>query len=91
MMSVLSTVIPGRYVVMGTSSWATNGILSESTQANKPVEIDINSVGIYEAGKTVTVYSDDKTLAGSVKQVKLSPKKKIRFSIPKNGGIVVMD
>ena len=59
--------------------------------SDKPVEIYINSDGIYEAGKTVTVYSDDKTLAGSVKQVKLSPKKKIRFSIPKNGGIVVMD
>ena len=81
---------PGRYVVMARrhgDKWYLVGV----NASDKPVEIDINSVGIYEAGKTVTVYSDDKTLAGSVKQVKLSPKKKIRFSIPKNGGIVVMD
>lgn len=81
---------PGRYVVMARrhgDKWYLVGV----NASDKPVEIDINSVGIYEAGKTVTVYSDDKTLAGSVKQLKLSPKKKIRFSIPKNGGIVVMD
>ena len=81
---------PGRYVVMARrhgDKWYLVGV----NASDKPVEIDINSVGIYEAGKTVTVYSDDKTLAGSVKQVKLSPKKKIRFSIPKHGGIVVMD
>ena len=73
---------PGRYVVMARrhgDKWYLVGV----NASDKPVEIDINSVGIYEAGKTVTVYSDDKTLAGSVKQVKLSPKKKIRFSIPK--------
>ena len=70
---------PGRYVVMARrhgDKWYLVGV----NASDKPVEIDINSVGIYEAGKTVTVYSDDKTLAGSVKQVKLSPKKKIRFS-----------
>lgn len=81
---------PGRYVVMARrhgDKWYLVGV----NASDKPVEIDINSVGIYEAGKTVTVYSDDTSLAGSVTQVKLSPNKKFRFSIPKNGGIVVMD
>ena len=56
---------PGRYVVMARrhgDKWYLVGV----NASDKPVEIDINSVGIYEAGKTVTVYSDDKTLAGSV-------------------------
>jgi len=80
---------PGRYIVMArrhADRWYLVGV----NATDKPVEVDLNAVGLFEAGKTVTVYSDDKNLAGSVRDIKLVPKKKIKFSIPKNGGIVAV-
>ncbi len=38
----------------------------------------------------VTIYSDDKTLNGSVKTMKVKKNHKIKISVPKNGGAVIV-
>ena len=46
---------------------------------------------MFEAKSTVSVYSDDAALNGSVKAAKMSKKQQIEVTIPQNGGLVIMN
>ena len=49
----------------------------------------VRDVTLPTDAQTVTVYSDDKNLQGSVKQVKVK-KNKVRINVPKNGAVVIL-
>lgn len=81
---------PGKYLVMARRSgdkWylAAINAQNETITVNLPVLPGAN-------GSKVKLYSDDKSLAGSVKYVKADKKGNIRVSIPTNGAsLAVMD
>lgn len=47
------------------------------------------SLPMFTPGETVTIYSDDTKLNGSMKQTKLNRKQEMNITIPYNGGIVI--
>ena len=49
----------------------------------------VRDVTLPTDAQTVTVYSDDKNLQGSVKQVKVK-KNKVRINVPKDGAVVIL-
>ncbi|MDE7386633.1 MAG: glycoside hydrolase family 97 protein [Muribaculaceae bacterium] len=79
---------PGRYVIMARRSgdrWYLAGINAQAeplvTTLQLPAEMAASSLGMY---------SDDKTLNGSYKEIKADKKGKVKINIPCNGGVVIV-
>lgn len=78
---------PGRYVILARrtgTKWYVTGVNADKT----PLKMKL-SLPMFAPGETVTVYSDDAKLNGSVRQTKLNRKQEINIIIPYNGGIVI--
>ncbi|HLP06297.1 MAG TPA: glycoside hydrolase family 97 catalytic domain-containing protein [Paludibacter sp.] len=79
---------PGKYVVLARrkgDKWYVAGINAENN--NKKMKV---SLPMIKAGSQLQVYSDNVTLQGSVKSVKLSRNNTVDIQIPKNGGFVIV-
>lgn len=77
---------PGKYVVLARRSgdmWYLAGV----NASDSPVEVLLDASIL--PGSELTVYSDDKSLNGSVKGINLGEKGKQKVVMPQNGGVVV--
>ena len=77
---------PGKYIILARRV-ADHWYVAAVNAADQPLVRDI--VLPFDAS-SVTVYSDDKNLQGSVKTVKVK-KNKVRINVPKNGGCVILN
>lgn len=80
---------PGKYVIMARRSgdkWFVTGINAEAQPLKKTITLPM-----FEKGTSLTVYSDDAQLNGSVNQVKQNKKQQLTVTIPCNGGLVIKD
>lgn len=78
---------PGRYVILARRSgtrWYVTGVNADKD----PLKMKL-SLPMFPPGETVTIYSDDTKLNGSMKQTKLNRKQEMNITIPYNGGIVI--
>lgn len=79
---------PGKYIILARRSgdqWYVAGINAEEQPLKKTVTLPM-----FEQNQTLTVYSDDASLNGSVKSMKQNKKQQITITIPQNGGIVIL-
>jgi hypothetical protein len=79
---------PGKYAVFARRSgdkWYIAGINAEAA----PLKTTL-TLPMFDAKSSVTIYSDDESLNGSVTTQKLSKKQQIVITIPQNGGIVIL-
>ena len=80
---------PGRYAIIARragSTWYVAGINAE----DKPLQATLQ-LPMFGKNTELSVYSDDPQLSGSVKTVKQNKRKELKVTIPKNGGLVVMN
>jgi hypothetical protein len=78
---------PGKYVIMARrcgDKWYVVGINAEEQPLKKTLTLPM-----FDVKSTLTVYSDDATLNGSVKNVKQNKKQQLSIVIPQNGGLVI--
>ena len=78
---------PGRYVILArrhADQWFVVGVNAGPETLKTTV-----SLPMFDKGATMTLYSDDSQLQGSVKTVKLNKKQQIALTIPVNGGVVI--
>ena len=78
---------PGRYVILArrhADQWFVVGVNAGPKTLKTTV-----SLPMFDKGATMTLYSDDSQLQGSVKTVKLNKKQQIALTIPVNGGVVI--
>lgn len=80
---------PGKYIIMARrhgEKWYVAGVNAQKEtlkiKANLPMFLN---------GETLRFYSDDKSLAGSVKQMKMGKKQEVLLTIPCNGGILITE
>lgn len=82
---------PGKYLVMARRSggkWYVAGINAEEKALK--LDLQLPSEMVVSGEKTeVTVYGDDKNLAGSKRTIKTDKNGRIKVEIPCNGGVVV--
>lgn len=76
---------PGKYVILARRTGDKWYVVAVNA-ADQPL---VRDVTLPTDAQTVTVYSDDKNLQGSVKQVKVK-KNKVRINVPKNGAVVIL-
>lgn len=79
---------PGKYVILARrtgNDWYVCGVNAMKETLNTTISLE----GIFEAGQSVKLYSDDATLSGNVKDIKLNKKKQLKIAIPNNGGLVI--
>jgi hypothetical protein len=80
---------PGKYVVLARrqgQKWYVAGINAQ----DQPYTVNL-SLPMFTKGSVLKVYSDDAQLQGSVKEVKANKRGQIKVSIPKNGGLVIVN
>ena len=53
------------------------------------LKLNLNLSAFFNAGETVTLYSDDAKLNGTASEIKINKKQELKISIPKNGGLVI--
>lgn len=79
---------PGKYLIIARKSadgrWHVAGINAEK----EPLTVKLN-LDMFEVGTTLSLYSDDVQLNGSVKSIKVNKKKLQTVVIPCNGGFVI--
>ena len=78
---------PGKYVIMARRNgdkWFVVGINAQ--EQTLETEIDL---AMFNPGDVVKCYTDDEKLCGSVSDVKIRKNRKIKVSIPCNGGFVL--
>lgn len=78
---------PGKYVIMARRhgyKWYVAGVNAQK----ETLKIKVN-LPMFSNGETLRLYSDDKALSGSVKQLKMGKKQEVQLTIPCNGGIVI--
>lgn len=79
---------PGKYLILARKSadgrWHLAGINAEK----EPLTVKLN-LDMFEVGSTLSLYSDDPQLKGSVKSIKVNKKKVQSVTIPCNGGFVI--
>lgn len=80
---------PGKYIIMARrhgEKWYVAGVNAQKEtlkiKANLPMFLN---------GETLRFYSDDKSLAGSVKPMKMGKKQEVLLTIPCNGGILITE
>lgn len=81
---------PGKYVIMARrsgSKWYIAGLNAEAQQLKKTIALPM-----FLQGQTVTIYSDDAELNGSVKTLKLKKRdlQKMAVTIPNNGAFLLV-
>ncbi len=78
---------PGKYVILARrkgKEWYVAGVNAE----NKTQKITLH-LPMFAPGEMVTVYSDDETLNGSEKTIKVDKKQSVKVEIPCNGGLII--
>ena len=78
---------PGKYAILARrtgSKWFIVGINADDQPLKKTLQLPM-----FEKGTSLQMYSDDAQLNGSVKTLKA--KKQIAVTIPKNGGLVIVN
>lgn len=78
---------PGKFVIIERKSGDKRfivGINAQKESLNKVVKVDD-----FEIGSQIKLYTDDASLKGSVKTIKVNKKKEISVIIPCNGGFVI--
>ena len=78
---------PGKYAILARrngSKWFIVGINADDQPLKKTLQLPM-----FEKGTSLQMYSDDAQLNGSVKTLKA--KKQIAITIPKNGGLVIVN
>lgn len=78
---------PGKNLVMARRDEAGNWYLAAINAEDTPLTVEV-PLDIFGKGTAVKVYTDDKTLNGSVKEMVVG-KKAIKLVVPCNGGAVV--
>lgn len=79
---------PGKYVVMARrhgDKWYVAGVNAQK----ETLKVKVN-LPMFSSGETLRLYSDDKALTGSVKQLKMGKKQEVQLTIPCNGGILIV-
>lgn len=79
---------PGKYVVLArrhAGVWYVAGVNAQK----EPVKLKLK-LPMWEAGETLSLYSDDAGLQGSLKQAKTNKKQELSVTIPCNGGMVIV-
>ena len=80
---------PGKYVVLARrkgNQWYIAGVNAQKETLDIEVELPM-----LEPKSALVVYSDDQNLSGSMTSVKLNKKKRIKLSIPCNGGCLIVN
>lgn len=78
---------PGKYIIMARrhgDKWYVAGVNAQK----EILKLKVN-LPMFSNGETLRFYSDDKTLTGSVKPLKMGKKQEVQFTIPCNGGILL--
>lgn len=78
---------PGKYVILArrhADKWYIAGVNAQK----ETLKIKVN-LPMFSSGETVRLYSDDKALEGSVKQLKMGKKQDVQLTVPCNGGILI--
>lgn len=78
---------PGKYIIMARrhgDKWYVAGVNAQK----ETLKLKVN-LPMFLNGETLRFYSDDKSLAGSVKQLKMGKKQEVQLTIPCNGGILI--
>ena len=78
---------PGKYAIIARRAgdhWFSVGVNAQDEPVKKNIDLSL-----YGKGAELLVYSDDAQLNGSVQTVKA--KKQITVTIPKNGGLVIVN
>lgn len=78
---------PGKYVILArryANKWYVAGVNADK----EPLKIKIQ-LPMFAAGEEISLYSDNATLEGSVKTVKLGKKQELQLTLPCNGGVVM--
>lgn len=81
---------PGKYVVLARrhgDKWYVAGVNAQKEPLSLKIKLPENIAPRTE----MTVYSDDKNLAGSLKRVKTDKQGQLQITIPCNGGIVAIN
>lgn len=79
---------PGKYVILArrhAGVWYVAGVNAQK----EPVKLKLK-LPMWSAGETVSLYSDDAGLQGSLKQAKTNKKQELSVTIPCNGGMVIV-
>lgn len=79
---------PGRYVVVARRNgdkWYIAGVNAQDAPCELSLELPM-----LDREQPVMMYTDDKTLNGTAKEMKLNKKKPLKVSIPSKGGLVVV-
>jgi hypothetical protein len=79
---------PGKYVILARrkgDKWYVAGVSAENN--TKKIKV---SLPMIKSGEQLQVYSDNVTLQGSVKSIKLSRNNTVDIQMPKNGGFVIV-
>lgn len=80
---------PGKYIIMARrhgEKWYVAGVNAQK----ETLKIKAN-LPMFSNGETLRFYSDDKSLAGSVKPMKMGKKQEVLLTIPCNGGILITE
>lgn len=80
---------PGKYVLMARrlgDKWYVAGINAQKETLELEVELPM-----FEAGDVVKSYTDNEELCGSVADMKIRKNRKVKVTIPCNGGMVIMN
>lgn len=78
---------PGKYVVLARRHGDTWYIAGVSAQ-KEPVTVALE-LPMFAPSQKVTVYSDDSELQGSVKEMKIDKKQRLKITMPCNGGVLI--
>lgn len=78
---------PGKYVVLARRHGDTWYIAGVSAQKG-PVTVALE-LPMFAPSQKVTVYSDDSELQGSVKEMKIDKKQRLKITMPCNGGVLI--
>lgn len=79
---------PGKYIIMARKhgdKWIVSGVNAQ----DETLKLNLDLSSFFNAGETVTLYSDDAKLNGKASEIKINKKQELKISIPKNGGLVI--
>ena len=78
---------PGKYVILARrhgDQWYIAGVNAQK----ETLKLKVN-LPMFSNGEKVRLFSDDKALQGSVKQIEIGKKQELQLTIPCNGGVLI--
>lgn len=78
---------PGKYVVLARrhdDTWYIAGVNAQKEPVTVALELPM-----FAPSQKVTVYNDDSELQGSVKEMKIDKKQRLKITMPCNGGVLI--